>query len=172
MIIGTTSKIKLKAIEEVLQELEEKNSISFTILSEDVESQVPDTPFDDETLQGARNRANVLYEKYKGEIDLFIGLESGLVKRYENIYEECWCAIKDRYGQEVFGYSSGFMLPRKITKQMNAGRTHIQVLRELAEELQLDNKDTWSVYSRGILSRTASIKEAFRNALLSLEFLL
>jgi non-canonical (house-cleaning) NTP pyrophosphatase len=60
IVIGTTSKIKLTAIEEVLSELKGKDNIQFTVLSEDVASQVPDTPFDDETLQGARNRANVL----------------------------------------------------------------------------------------------------------------
>ena len=43
-------------------------------------------------------------------------------------------------------------------------------MREIAKEIGLNHQDTWSIYSEGKISRTESIKEAFRNALLSIEF--
>lgn len=154
IMIGTTNRIKLMAIEEVLLSIKAKNKIEFTTLSASIESQVPDTPYEDETIKGAKNRANLLFENYSNDADIFVGLESGLIKRYDNIYEECWCVIKDKNGDEFYGYSSGFMLPTKVTEQMKTGKTHIQVLKDISRELNLDNRDTWSIYSKGVFWET------------------
>jgi non-canonical (house-cleaning) NTP pyrophosphatase len=172
IMIGTTSKIKLAAIESVIASLPVRENIQFSIRAYNVESQVPDTPFGNQTIQGAKNRVETLFNRFYEEADLFVGLESGLIERYGNIYEECWCAIRDKNNNQFFGYSSGFMLPKEVTTQMDLGKTHIEVLKILSTNLHLNSKDTWSIYSKGALSRTESIKEAFRNAILSLEYVL
>ena len=64
------------------------------------------------------------------------------------------------------------MLPKEVTTQMDSGKTHIEALKEISKVLNLNSKDTWSIYSKGALSRIESIKEAFRNAILSLEYVL
>ena len=164
IVVGTTSAIKLKAIENILQTY---ISETFSLIPQQIQSLVPDTPYDHETLQGAGNRARALSEKHTA--DLFVGLESGLIERYGNMFEECWCVILDKDGNEFIGYSSGFLLPEYIIAEMKEGKTHIETIRAKAKELQMDRQDTWAIYTKGILSRTASIEEAFRNAFLLLQ---
>jgi non-canonical (house-cleaning) NTP pyrophosphatase len=172
ILIGTTSKIKLDAIETMLHTYAKRGKLDFAIIAQDVESQVPDTPYGNETIMGARNRSSALLKNFFTRAELFVGLESGLVERYGNIYEECWCVIKDKNGNDFLGYSSGFMVPKTVIAQMTLGKSHREVLKNLAVDMNIDSKDTWLIYSKGILSRTASIKEAFRNSLLTLEYFL
>lgn len=170
IIIGTTSTIKINALKETISQYREllPSLFNATIISYDVESLVPDTPYNAETLQGARNRAVALTIDHTTEGEYFVGLESGLVEREGAVFEECWCVIYDNEKNEYLGYSSGFMLPKNVTEHMNRGKTHIEALNILSKELGLNVHDTWSIYSHGLVSRAESIKEAFRNALLSL----
>lgn len=170
IILGTTSAIKQQALEEILRQYQDVLPFlkDYKVMLHEAESLVPITPYNNQTLQGARNRVKALFEKYVRVGDLFVGLESGLVEREGMLFEECWCAIYDKTGKEHVGYSSGLLLPIHITKEMEKGKTHPEALKDIAEEMGINHKDTWAVYSQGKLSRTESIKEAFRNALLSI----
>ena len=172
LILGTKSEIKQKALREVLTQYQGVLAFlkDFKVIPYEVESLVPMTPYNSQTLQGARNRSKALLSKYIDEGDLFVGLESGLVEREEMLFEECWCVICDKTEKEHIGYSSGIFLPEHITSEMEKGKTHPEVLEKIAEEIGLNHQDTWSIYSQGKISRTESIKEAFRNELLSIEF--
>lgn len=163
-IIGTTSSLKIKAVEEVINAY--LASVQYKIVSKNIESNVPHTPFNDQTFEGAKNRAEMLLNLYKSTGDYFVGIESGLVEREGALFEECWCVIYDKKGKQFAAYSSGFMLPEKITKRIKMGETHIDILRNLEKELDIHRKDTWAIYSHNRLRRADSIKEAFRNALL------
>lgn len=171
IIVGTTSKIKLRALEEVLEQFISiiKPVVECTLLPYEVESLVPDTPFAHETYRGAKNRAKALLDRHNSEGDLYVGLESGLLDREGQIFEECWCVILTLDGKEYKAYSSGLMLPEHVIEGMRAGKTHIEVLNELSKDFGGSSKDTWSLYSKGALSRVEGIKEAFRNALLTIE---
>ena len=76
---------------------------------------MPDTPWDVQTKQGASNRAKALADK-----NIYaIGIESGLVERYGDIYEESWsCIIFE--GKRYYGYSSGLQLPTYVTNKMTS----------------------------------------------------
>lgn len=62
------------------------------------------------------------------------------------------------------------MLPERVTKQIQKGKTHIAVLSDLEKEIGIQRKDTWAIYSHNKVTRRDSIKEAFRNALLLQQF--
>lgn len=164
IVLGTTSKIKIQAIRELLDGYLSEGT--YSLISYDVESEVTDTPYDSQTLQGARNRAKSLIRNHRLEGELFVGLESGIVEREDMLFEECWGVIYDNEENEHVGYSSGFMLPKIVTSEMKKGRSHVEVMRELADELEIDRKDTWATYSHNKIKRIESIKEAFRNAFL------
>jgi non-canonical (house-cleaning) NTP pyrophosphatase len=159
--IGSTSEHKQNAVEVVLSEiLKEKVHIQ----TYDVASGVPDTPWNKETFQGAKNRARGIKNINEG---ICIGLESGLVKRYGNIYEESWaCVIKD--GVEFYGYSSGLRLPDYVVKRMKDDKLdHGPLMRVIRKEVGSRNdKDTWGLYSNYMLLRQTSLEEALRNALI------
>ena len=170
IILGTTSTIKQQALEQVLKQYQSVIPLlrSYTIVPFEVESLVPDTPYNSQTYQGARNRACALFKSHATEGDLFIGLESGLIEREEMLFEECWCVVLTKAGKEHAGYSSGLLLPTHITSEMKRGKTHTEILRRLADKIGISSKDTWALYSHGALSRSESIQEALRNALLSI----
>jgi non-canonical (house-cleaning) NTP pyrophosphatase len=164
-LINSNSKLKKIAVFEVLNNyFSNKN---FEIKQKFCNIKFPKTPKNNLTFLGAKKRAKALEKNIKDKDNLvFIGLESGLVKRYGFWFEECWCFliyIKKYY----LGYSSGFLLPKNIVLKMNK-KPHYKILKELEKESKIHSKDTWAHYSKNRLSRKESIKEAFRNAFLSL----
>lgn len=167
LLFGTTSKMKIDALKKAIAFVNEQRfseSNSFQIMPRDAESQVPSTPYENETLQGARNRLNSL--KFE-QADLYVGLESGLIEHDYRLFEECWCVIEDSEGIEYIGISSSIQLPGSIVKELKIGKKHDDLLDELGEQLKISSKDTWAVYSKGIISREESMFEACRNALIA-----
>lgn len=94
-IIGTESKIKLEAARGVINQVLKSNSVNITGI--EVESGVPATPWNQETLDGAKNRATNS-KTIIPDADYWIGLESGLVDRFGFVFEEAWCCLLDKQG--------------------------------------------------------------------------
>jgi non-canonical (house-cleaning) NTP pyrophosphatase len=164
--VGTKSKLKIEAVQEIASMYLIHQP---TIIGYEVESGVPSTPFNEQTYQGAKNRAYYLYKQKSTNVNcLCLGLESGLVYREGYLFEECWCVIIDNKGKEYVGYSSGFKLPEDIVVRIESGETHLTIMTEKGQELDIHEKDTWAIYSNNKLLRSISIKEAIRNTLLSI----
>jgi len=159
--VGSLSRIKIISVKEVLKHY----MTSYEIIPFNSPSEVPRTPWNDETPTGARNRAENMRKKFLDNEGVYIGLESGLVERFNQIYEETWCAIiyKDK---EFSAYSSGLRLPREIVEKTKQGIPHSKILNQLSKQLNASPKDTWGLYTKFKLSRKVEIKEAFRNALI------
>ena len=127
----------------------------------------PKTPINKFTFLGAKKRAQILKDNTDSSSNsIFVGLESGLVLRFGIWFEECWCCLVFK-NKCYYGYSSGFPLPKKLIKKMKE-KPHWAILEELSKKNNFLSKDTWRHYSSGKLSRLESLKEAFRNGLLSL----
>ena len=157
--IGTTSEIKLAATKKVLSEMMPE---PFEVSGIDSESGVPPTPRDEQTLMGARNRA--LYCKDNSQGEYWIGLESGLVERWGNTFEEAWACVIDSSGKEYLGFSSGLVVPNAVLEEMKkTGEEHNVVMRKLRKNPD-GPKDTWSDYTGGSIIRSISLEEALRNA--------
>lgn len=132
------------------------------------DSGVPETPFDRETFDGACSRARHAQSAVP-HADYYIGLESGLVERYGHVYEEAWCAVIRKDGDEFFGYSSGLKVPDNVLKKMDAlGKSHSDVMTILEEEHGKLSNDTWGSYSGGVVVREISLEESLRNALVQI----
>ena len=167
--IASASEIKKLAVINILEKLEfKKLFLDCEIISHEINALVSITPYEEETYQGARNRAHAIFNQFQSEGDLFIGLESGLVKRHGTMFEECWCVILNKNSQEYVGYSSGLTLPPRVFKHLQEGGTHIDIMQQLESEKSISQKDTWALYSSNSVTRSESIQEAFRNALISL----
>ena len=127
--LGTKSNLKKEAIENVLRIFKKRNLLqAYELVCLDIKSKVPVTPFNEQTMLGARNRVQSLYERYKSEGDIFIGLESGLVERAAILFEECWCVIYNKEGTVYCGYSSGYALPKKVVHHLRGGGEHTDVI--------------------------------------------
>lgn len=163
ILIGTKNANKVRIVSKVFQTFFDDMEIE--TFSHNADSGVPEAPHDNETFQGALNRANECYEL--GEHDYYVGIESGLVERYGNYFEEAWAVIISSEGKEQIGYSSGLLLPSVVVKRMQVGEKHNDIMAYYDKLFNLpdDNRDTWSRYTGGYISRQISLEESLRNAL-------
>lgn len=163
-LVATTSKIKLRAVEEVIGEILKDRDL--VVIGCDVSSDVSETPWGEETLVGARNRAK--NSKEKGTSDYNIGLESGLVDRYGEVFEEAWACVLSADGKECLGFSSGLKIPNIVLKEMQeTSEEHNQVMKRLRKNPE-GPKDTWGDYTGQYVLRSVSLKESLRNALIQI----
>jgi non-canonical (house-cleaning) NTP pyrophosphatase len=86
------------------------------------------------------------------------------------MFEEAWAVIIASDGKRFVGYSSGLVLPSVVTDRMNIGQRHNEIMADFDKLLNLpnDNRDTWSRYTGGTISRRVSLAEAVRNALIQI----
>lgn len=169
IFLGSTSLLKKNAVETILNQLVKKITMlrDYFVVLKEMDNAMPSTPFGRETYQGGKYRALQLYINYKNEGDFFVGLESGLIKRFQKLYEECWCVIINNRGKQYFGYSSGLMVPQKIIKKMKKGDKHAEIITQINKHRAINHRETWAHYSHGFIKRQESLQEAFRNAFLS-----
>jgi non-canonical (house-cleaning) NTP pyrophosphatase len=166
-IIGSASSRKIDVSGKIIRELfcTEKD---IEIIGYGSVSGVPNTPYDKQTFDGARNRALDAKAHVSGG-SYYIGLESGLVERYGHIYEEAWTAVITSDNREFFGYSSGLKVPDYVLQKMNDLKMeHCDVMTVLEDEHDISGKDTWGSYSGGMLLREVSLEESLRNALIQI----
>lgn len=164
VIIGTKNQKKVDVVGDVFRILLDNEDV--VVEGHDAQSKVPEAPHGEETYLGARNRAIECYEN--GGADYYIGIESGLVERYGSMFEEAWAVVISHDGTERIGYSSGLMLPKTVVDRMNDGQKHNEIMAYFDKKFNLpdDNRDTWSRYTGGNISRQVSLEEALRNALI------
>ncbi|MEI6843223.1 MAG: DUF84 family protein [bacterium] len=165
-VIGSSSDRKVKIAEKIIRQF--FNDQDNIIESYGAKSQMPDTPFDKQTFDGARNRATDS-KSHKTDANYYIGLESGLIERYGHIYEEAWAVVLCYGGKEYSGYSSGLKVPDFILKKMDDLKMeHSDVMTIIEEEYGKLPNDTWGTYSGGTISREVSLEEALRNVFIQI----
>lgn len=167
IIVGTKNQKKIKIVKAVFSSLLVLSDLE--VVGYDAPSGVPEAPHDRETFDGAMNRAKACQVDV-GEAEYYIGLESGLVERYGNFFEEAWAVALPKEGNPLIGYSSGLLLPGVVVERMYGGEKHDEIMAYFDKlfELPDDNRDTWSRYTGGNISRQVSLEEAIRNAVIQI----
>lgn len=161
--VGSASERKINTARKIISE---HLTQEFEIVGSTAKSGVPETPWDKQTYDGAKNRASAAKAAIS-DADYAIGLESGLINRYGNVYEEAWCCVIDKNGKEFFGFSSGLKVPDYILNKMNESNLeHNQAMTILERQHNLLNADTWGTYSGNKILREISLEEALRNTLI------
>jgi len=164
IIVGSASQRKIDTVKKVFGKVFKNNDFEITCFAS--KSGVPETPYDKETFDGARNRA-MNAKKEDGEANFYVGLESGLVNRYGHIYEEAWSCVVTKNGKEYFGYSSGLKVPDFIIEKMDDLKLeHCMAMEIIEKEFGNLPDDTWGTYSGGLLIREVSLEESLRNAII------
>lgn len=164
-IIGTKNRKKIEVVSDIFRSMFDEECIA---TGHPAASNVPEAPHNKETYDGAVSRAEECYGL--GGADYYVGIESGIVERYGNIFEEAWAVVISNTGTKYIGYSSGLLLPPTVVDRMKKGEKHNEVMAFFDKEFNLpdDNRDTWSRYTDGSISRQVSLEEALRNALIQI----
>ncbi len=166
IIVGTENKRKIAAVQQAFDEFGVRYR---EIAGCKADSGVSGTPLDADTRRGAVNRAEHAL-MLCNTADLSVGIESGLVSRYGDMYEEVWVAMLYQ-GTLYTAYSSGVKLPNSVTKDLlEDAQNHPEVMRELRQKFgtEIDPElgvDTWGDYTGFLIKRDVGLKEAVRNVL-------
>lgn len=125
VVVGSRNPVKIGAVRVVLQRAIAENLIpnftDFEVTGVEVESGVSVQPVgDEETLQGASNRAAKVLQATENA-DWGVGIEGGILRLEEGIFTNAWCAIVDRNGNRSVGGGLLMPLPPAIVRDLEAG---------------------------------------------------
>lgn len=167
LYLNTNNQEKKEAINEVIDMVKKQLllSLNFRIFIENLKINISETPLNSLTSKGAYLRAKKIQEIKKDSRAIYVGMESGLVKRNRVWFEECWVCLLYQ-SRKYYGYSSGLMLPKIIVKQLDE-KKHVEIMKELEKVNNFSSKDTWGHYTKKIIPRRISFYESFRNAFVS-----
>ena len=162
IIVGSENPVKIKAVKNVFSKYFEKVKVIGRKIDSGVSSQ-PKT--EGETIQGALNRANRIFEKYRP--DFGVGIEGGLEYIKNNLYAFAWICIRSKEGKIGLGRTASFPLPHRIERLIKNGKE----LGE-ADDIVFGLKNTKQkmgaigLLSKGKLNRTKLYEEGVICALL------
>jgi inosine/xanthosine triphosphatase len=162
-VVGSKNPVKLKATQNVMGKIYSQLEVE----SVDVDSGVPDQPIGLEvTVQGAINRAK---NSFRNEVDLSVGIESGLMEVPHSItgyLDLQWCAIYD--GEKTtLGVSAGFEYPSMVIKQVVGGKEVGDVMDQVTGVDGLgEKKGAVSHLTRGLLDRTGNTEQCVLMAMI------
>jgi inosine/xanthosine triphosphatase len=170
IIVGTKNNTKISAVQEIISDYDFlKNS---EVIGIETESGVNDQPKSlEETIRGAKNRAEKVFEN----CNYSIGIESGLMKVPETksgFMDVCVCAIFDGKNFHL-GLSSAFEYPKEITRLiteegLNATEAANKI--DLTKNPELGSAEgIIGIVTKGRITRKEYTKQAIRTALIHLE---
>jgi inosine/xanthosine triphosphatase len=151
--VGSVNPVKIEAVRNVFSqycpELEVEGSVTHT--------SVPDEPWEDDVKRGAKERAWQVMQN----ADIGVGIEAGLFRREDGIYDVQYCAILDKMGRYTFGTGPGFRYPSMIEGELLRGMTVGDVFAEKIVGESIGQKGGAIGYlTRGVLKRQALTESA------------
>jgi inosine/xanthosine triphosphatase len=174
--VGSLREPKLAAVRDALIAIGPRLGVGadFEVVSVDVDSGVRPTPLSrEETMAGARNRAEKIHRKAREEDKpwrFFVGLEGGIEIVRENgafwTFLQNWAYVSDATGRGSFGESGSILLPESLAKSVLDDGV------ELADAIDhyagltgvRDAQGAWGVLTRGLITRQESYRIALINA--------
>jgi len=166
ILVGSKNPVKIASVKEAFQQYFEK------IIVEGVEvgSGVSAQPVNEETYQGAMNRALSLFkldnEKKLGA-GYFVGIEGGIVKQFNKWFAfGCMC-IMDKEKNIGFGNSPQFELPKAVVNKLLNGIELGQVMDEiLIAENTKQKGGAIGFFTNGVMNRKELYIEGLKVAII------
>ncbi|MBO4503173.1 MAG: inosine/xanthosine triphosphatase, partial [Candidatus Methanomethylophilus sp.] len=153
IVVGSTNHVKVEAVREVMERV--FGDVRVTGIN--VDSGVPDQPFEEQTRQGAINRAKAAL----GDHDMAVGIEAGVFEKELGLYDIQFCAILDRSGRLTVGTGSGFMYPPAVADLVRKGQTVGEAMKAVFEQPDIGKGQGAIGYlSRGLLDRKALTEQS------------
>lgn len=156
--VGSANPVKVEAVRSVMSRI--YGSVAVTGV--EVESGVPEQPFESAVREGAVKRAsNAL-----GDADLGVGIEAGVFERIDGLFDVQYCAVIDRDGRLTVGTGPGFQYPPRIASLVRAGLTVGEAMRRAFGEDDIGRRQgAIGFLSNGLLDRKALTEDAVMAAM-------
>lgn len=151
VVVGSMNPVKINSVRNVMGEYFGK----LEVVGSEVSSGVDDQPrTDEETIRGARHRAKTVLEQF-GEAEMGFGLEGGVYRQDDRLFESAWCAVLHRDGREGLGGGLRFELPLKIAERVEGGEELGPVMNDLLDRDDVKKDEgAVGVLTKGKLTRT------------------
>lgn len=134
--VGSKNPVKIEAVKEAFSKY-----FNVEVEGHPAESGVPDQPMEDETYQGAENRAKELRKMdIAGEAEYYVGIEGGISKIHDKWMSYGVICIMNKQGKKGFGTSAHFELPQIVMEKIQAGEELGHVMDEIMEEENVKQK--------------------------------
>ncbi|MGA7837585.1 MAG: inosine/xanthosine triphosphatase [Ignavibacteriaceae bacterium] len=153
ILVGSKNPVKIKSVEEAFSKYFEE----IEIIGIEVNSKVSDQPVNEETFDGAKNRAFALIEKNKNQnlnANYFVGIEGGIIELYSRWFAfGCMC-IANNERETGFGTSAHFELPKNVVEQLLKGKELGDVMDEIQNKSNTKQKHgAIGYFTNGVMSR-------------------
>lgn len=170
IFVGTTSKQKLAAVEQVMGEIYPEGK--FEIKGVKADSQINKQPVGhEETLQGALNRLAETKELIGSTgFDLIITMENGIfpVKIGNNIhwFDFCWVIGEDNLGNQALAHSTGLEFNQDYVKEaLRRGFDTTTVGSVISELTGTDSANPHSDLTNKLISRAEILRQSIKTVL-------
>lgn len=153
ILVGSKNPVKIESVKEAFG----KYFKSIEVIGYSVDSGVPDQPVNEETFEGAKNRALALLAKNRSEnlgADYFVGIEGGITELYSRWFAfGCMCVV-NRAGETGFGTSAHFELPENVVRELLNGKELGDVMDDLQNKSNTKQKHgAIGYFTNGVMSR-------------------
>ncbi|MFA7186176.1 MAG: inosine/xanthosine triphosphatase, partial [Victivallales bacterium] len=156
--VGSLNPVKTEAVRAVM----EKIYGNVRITSVDVESGVPEQPFEKDVRQGAVNRA----KSALGNHEMSVGIEAGVFELEDGLYDIQYCAVFDNKGMLTIGMGSGFRYPDDISASVREGKTVSDAIRDLYGREDIGKKGgAIGLLTDGLLNRKELTEQSIMAAM-------
>ncbi|MEH7463761.1 DUF84 family protein [Bacillus thuringiensis] len=144
--VGSKNKVKVNAVREVLAEAE--------IVSLSVPSHVSEQPFsDEETLQGASNRAKLALAE--GKADIGIGLEGGVMHTDHGLFMCNWGALATKEDKLFIAGGARMKLPDEFIQPLEEGKELSEVMEDYTKQRDIrSNEGAIGIFTNNYVDRT------------------
>ncbi len=160
--VGSTNPTKIDPVRSVFQH----HFGEVEVIGVPVSSGVSEQPMsEDETYQGALNRAKAALEKIP-EATYGVGIEGGLRKTSFGWYENSIVVIVDRKGTIGIGASGGLVLPNKIMDKIHNGKNLEEAVDEVFGTKKIGQGiGMFGIMTKEVVTRTEGVRHGVAFAL-------
>ena len=153
ILVGSENPVKVEAVRESFLKYFKEIEIKGLKAGSGVSAQ----PVNEETFQGAMNRAFFLKNNLKDDgfgADYFVGIEGGITEMFGQWFALGVMCIVDKYGRSAFGTSPLFELPARVTAELLAGTELGDVMDKITGEENTKQKaGAIGFFTKGIMDR-------------------
>ncbi len=117
VLVGSRNPVKVAATKEAFSQYFD----AVEVVSIDVSSNVSNQPIEDETFEGAKNRAVTLKERnetQKLNAQFFVGIEGGIKNLFQHWFTFGVICVMDETGRMGYGTTPFFELPDAISTEL------------------------------------------------------
>jgi len=153
ILVGSKNPVKIEAAKEAFSKFYPDVDVEGIGVSSDV----PDMPINEQTIIGATNRAQNLFELNNSEnrsAEFFVGIEGGIAQFFGEWFSFGMMCIIDKEGNKGFGSSPHFQLPPSVIEKLLGGIELGDVMDEISNTHNSKQKfGAIGYFTNGVMDR-------------------